>query len=1021
MAGKGYRAIAAGALFLALGLLSAGPGQAQYLQYLGNPSYPLPPGYTIPPRGTADDLWADTILGQIDFGDIMPNQAVNNRDGYTSGTLVDPINHRLFIFDAADNRILIYNNINGFTPNNTASGGIVADVVLGQPDFSHTGCNWDGNEQDFGITGQETAPTAHSLCGMPEHQPSPQEGGSEANMAVDKLGNLYVPDPWNNRILRYDAPFSNGQDAVAVWGQPDFNHSAANLGNPNVPANDTLMLADPVGGGTTSFISGVAIDSQGNLWVADNGNNRVLRFPNTSGVTGGIPAALPDLVLGQPDFDHRFNTSSLTDMTMLGWPTAVRVDSQNNVYVADEPFSGSGRLLVYNSPSSSAAATGTLPGLVEPIGVELDAPTPNGTGGIWVTDPGVNGIINFVGGVAVKALLRDTLPPVAPSSSITGDNGNITITYTYPPGFNAHQPWYMEGVVTSVGVDSDGSVYAGGENQWDDVWRFPGVIPYPTPGSAHSADVEVVKPAQAYPAPGPVENQVGLPGMYIPEGVAVGWGSTQGPSNPARQIIVATYDRLMFWNLPNGYSPGVLSNGQAPDGLAGTEAPLSTANPGIINADVSYQRIREDKDTGQQHLYAAASVPGHGPVVLVFNLPLTVDQQAAQTISCPLPVLGGGSLTWTSVTGLCPDPSDPAASFLWVVDAAQNRVLRIRNPLTNPMVDIILGQLNITNITCNAGGTLSGGTCTDSHPTASTLNFPGAVAMDHQGDVYVSDDSFENNGNYRMLRWNQSQLPANQTTCLFAIPATFIYGTNGNSPTIMGPSNVPNDVDEPTEAAFTSDDQFMVVGGLFDHLVQVLANPLQGDTPASPLKDFNSQPYSGTFDDMNNYYAVDPNRNRLLIYSQLFPNPTATPTATASLTVIPSSTNTVTPTLTVTPSPTCTLTVTPTATPSPTSTVTVTPTPTATPQRLAIYPNPGRGDKVYLQVPLTTHEDVRVQIFTLAYRKILDHDFGVQSAPLVTLDLPLQDQWGRTLANGLYYVAVFTAQGRQILKLLVLR
>jgi hypothetical protein len=101
--------------------------------------------------------------------------------------------------------------------------------------------------------------------------------------------------------------------------------------------------------------------------------------------------------------------------------------------------------------------------------------------------------------------------------------------------------------------------------------------------------------------------------------------------------------------------------------------------------------------------------------------------------------------------------------------------------------------------------------------------------------------------------------------------------------------------------------------------------------------------------------------------------------------------------------------------------VTVTPTPTATPQRLAIYPNPGRGDKVYLQVPLTTHEDVRVQIFTLAYRKILDHDFGVQSAPLVTLDLPLQDQWGRTLANGLYYVAVFTAQGRQILKLLVLR
>ena len=27
-------------------------------------------------------------------------------------------------------------------------------------------------------------------------------------MAVDSVGNLYVPDPFNNRILRYNQPFN---------------------------------------------------------------------------------------------------------------------------------------------------------------------------------------------------------------------------------------------------------------------------------------------------------------------------------------------------------------------------------------------------------------------------------------------------------------------------------------------------------------------------------------------------------------------------------------------------------------------------------------------------------------------------------------------------------------------------------------------------------------------------------------------------------------------------------------------
>ena len=63
------------------------------------------------------------------------------------------------------------------------------------------------------------------------------------------------------------------------------------------PANKTLSFSP----GGTVLRAGIALDPQGNLWVADAGNNRVLRFPASQLAAGTIePAA--DLVLGQPDF-----------------------------------------------------------------------------------------------------------------------------------------------------------------------------------------------------------------------------------------------------------------------------------------------------------------------------------------------------------------------------------------------------------------------------------------------------------------------------------------------------------------------------------------------------------------------------------------------------------------------------------------------------------------------------------------------------------------------------------------------
>jgi len=164
---------------------------------------------------------------------------------------------------------------------------------------------------------------------------------------------------------------------------------------------------------------------------------------------------------------------------------------------------------------------------------------------------------------------------------------------------------------------------------------------------------------------------------------------------------------------------------------------------------------------------------------------------------------------------------------------------------------------------------------------------------------------------------------------------------------------------------------------------------------------------------------------------------TSTSTPTASATRTPTSTNTATPSPTGTPTWTATVTFTDTASPTASPSVTPTPFPTATSIPTAtpsptetevlssslpvIYPNPGTGPSVTIQVPLASSSDVKVEIFTTAFRKVLDEDSRMGYPPADKVNLMLQDRWGRELANGLYYVRITTHQGRFIDKLLVLR
>ncbi|MEP7358349.1 MAG: NHL repeat-containing protein [Anaerolineales bacterium] len=148
-------------------------------------------------------------------------------------------------------------------------------------------------------------------------------------------------------LLRFAAIFvlaASGQPAPAleqaafmdawadyVFGQPDFTHKLPNNGGLS-----SISLANA---------QGVALDAQGNLYIADTSNNRVLEF-NAPLTTDRIA----DRVFGQADFTHNGSNAGGLGPSSLSGPFGVAIDTSGNLWVSD---SSNNRVLEYDDPLTS--------------------------------------------------------------------------------------------------------------------------------------------------------------------------------------------------------------------------------------------------------------------------------------------------------------------------------------------------------------------------------------------------------------------------------------------------------------------------------------------------------------------------------------------------------------------------------------------------------------------------------------------------------------------------------------------
>ena len=119
----------------------------------------------------------------------------------------------------------------------------------------------------------------------------------------------------------------------------------------------------------------------GTLYVADSGNNRVLRYPRPVDQTGRIT---PDAVIGQSDFSS--NISAAVTASSLNSPSGLALGADGHLFVADTgnnrvlefpdgAGTGASAIRVYGQPnmsSSSRPAQATPQTLSGPRGLFLD-------------------------------------------------------------------------------------------------------------------------------------------------------------------------------------------------------------------------------------------------------------------------------------------------------------------------------------------------------------------------------------------------------------------------------------------------------------------------------------------------------------------------------------------------------------------------------------------------------------------------------------------------------------------------
>lgn len=649
------------------------------------------------------------------------------------------------------------------------SGDAVADHVIGQNNFA------------------SSAPGFVDSRGL--HDPS--------SIAVDRgstPNRLYVADYDNNRVLgwRNARNFKKGTPADLVIGQADYTSAICNRGG--AVSDRTLCLP-----------TGLSVDAEGDLYVADSFNSRVLRFasPFASGFEFDQPA---EAVFGQANFNanlcNRSVSPTLPSAVTLCSPAGTVVDADGNLYVADGfgLFGSNNRVLEYDDPK---AAGGGTPG------------TPGSDGDTTADE--VFGQASFVAGSCNRGngsvTAADRL--CGPTDLWVDQSGNLLVAdmqnhrvlvFEHPlddqvadwvygqANLQSNTPSStLEGLrePTGVGVDAGGRLW---------IADFSGrVLEFDAPvtGASGRTANRTLGTTGAFPSAKRFTQASDVDfdafgNVYVADGM-------QPLTN-----IEGGNNRVLRFESP-------LTTDAIADAVVGQKGFAASLPNRIDLKSLRVPRgIAFDRSVNPPHVYVADTAANR---VLAWLNATTFENGASADLVLGQPSFKahycnqGVGVPAAAANTLC-QPTDVGVDSqgrVWVADELNNRVVGYASPFASGMVADqpairVLGQADFAGKTANRGGAVG----------ANTLKEPRSLAIDSADNVWVTDRN-----NFRVL--------------VFKKP----FAQDGNADLVLGQANL-------TSAVF----------------------------PAAPSADSLASPFGIFVDGPGNVYVTDGFQNRVVIYSK---------------------------------------------------------------------------------------------------------------------------------------------------------
>jgi sugar lactone lactonase YvrE len=507
-------------------------------------------------------------------------------------------------------------------------------------------------------------------------------------LAIDSAGNLYISDSFESVVRKVTA--STGI-ITTVAGNGKSGYSGD--GGPATAAS----LSSPIG---------IALDSKGNLYIADSSANRIRKVTATTGTITTVAGN------GQAGFagDGGPATSA-----QLNYPGEIAVDSIGNLYVAD-----TNNYVI----REVAAGTGVISTVAGVSGYPWGRNNYTGDGG-----PAIKATMNAPRGVAVDAArniyIADTnnnvirmvaastgiITTVVGYGSVTGDGGLATSARLSAP--------------PSISVDRSGNLYIPSPSGNKILLVTNSSTPPATPTAAPLFKVA----AGTYGSPQTVTISDATPGaaIYVTMDGTSPSTLSQGYNGPIHVTGSVTIKAVAL-------APGHLTSAPVTAAYTITSPPIAgittAAGDGTQGLNGANGLATKAEIGSPQGLV----VDSTGNLYIADGQEAVVWKVAAKTGVISV-VAGNGSRGYSGDGGPATNAQLQSPAGI-AVDSAGN--LYIADAVANAVRKVAASTGLITTFAGGQSGSSS--TIGDGGPaTAAHLNHPGGLAIDGTGNVYIAD------------------------------------------------------------------------------------------------------------------------------------------------------------------------------------------------------------------------------------------------------------------------------------------